>query len=101
MKLTEDTKAWHSKLCDMSEHEIVELMREEQIKGVPMNATSCAVTRLIRQKTGQYVVTTATALREPMGGAEDPENLDHVVHSDGLKKFIANFDTYGYPELVL
>lgn len=89
----EDAKAWHSKLCDMREHEIVKLMEDEEIKARPNVSNMCAVSLLIRKKTGVSQVDTGY-----WGIYIESER--GIEHSDALSDFISDFDAGKYPNLV-
>jgi hypothetical protein len=97
--LSEDTKAWHSKLCDMSQEEIVTLMEDENIKAEPRNSKSCAIVVFIHQKTGQKVAVGGTCMGLPLD-QWNGEDYAYLPHSDSLHDFVVAFDQGEYPQLV-
>lgn len=98
--ITEDVKAWHSKLCDMSTEDIVTLMEQEQIKATPGDNRSCAISQLIKKKTGEQV---ATGWGGTLG--VDEHNLTDfsgpmLTNSQSVRDFVSGFDKNRYPQLV-
>lgn len=98
--LSEDTKAWHSKLCDMSEHEIVKLMEGEQIKAYPGISTQCAVAAFVSKKTGDVVAVGSMGMGQPLSAQPVAKDYAYFPHSPELIRFIESFDMGKYPQLV-
>lgn len=98
--ITEDVKAWHSKLCDMSTEDIVTLMEQEQIKATPSHNRGCAISLLIKKKTGEPVSTGWGG----MLGVRENGILDlkgpMLTNSQSVRDFVSAFDKNRYPQLV-
>ena len=89
--------------------EIADLMRDYGIKAEPCESRKCAISVWMEGQTGLSVSTNLAYTRAIIVNRLDDDGMEYYIdhpgieekdHTEAMAKFIENFDTYKYPDLI-
>lgn len=97
-ELLDEVQSWYEKLNVLSVTEIRELLRTEEVVGLPFVARRCPIANLIRKKTGAEI--SVCARNSSINVSFDDYDQREFEHSTSLGQFVRQFDKGDFPELL-